>query len=327
MIKKLTILLLFLFLKNVVYAENNKKISIAIMEFSANNTKEGFGKASVDMLSERLFSSKLFTLMEKNQMHRIARHNGFKEFDLLDPLQITKLGRLLKVDKILTGSITYLDSYIVDVKILNVTTGEIEFEVKRKIRVIEKLEDAIDDISISIERHYIGYYNISGNFDISVEMHYLYPYGTLDGIVDPGYGILAIMKLNSPLENPFDFQLITGCYDFNSGKSSIDYFYMLPLYLSASCRIKPGRNISIIPSAGAGYVFTKISCDNSDNTDNLYWDNKSFYYNPSFVIRSEIDILLHDRWYLVFTPQYNVFFDKGRIGQFASFGLGLKMIF
>jgi len=327
LIKKLTILMLLLSLPDFSFAEDNKKISIAIMEFRANNTKEGFGKACMDMLSERLFASKLFTLMEKSQMDRIARLNGFQEFSTVDPGQIAKLGRVLKVDKMLVGSITYIDSYIIDIKIVDSITGEIEFNVQKKISSIEKLENAIGDMSQSIERHCMGYYNISGKYDIVFEMQYLNPVGIFRNAVNPGIGLQGVLQFNNPFDVPFDIQAAAGFYNFTPGNKSVNYFYMAPLYLSVSYKFSFTRNINFYPSAGAGYFFSRISCDNSKRTSGLYWDDKSLYYNPSIVIRTELDILLYDRWYLVAAPQYNVFFEEDNVGQFASLGLGLKMLF
>ncbi len=325
--KKLISLLLFLSLACAAFAEDNQKISIAIMEFRANNTKEGFGKACMDILSEKLFSSKLFILMEKNQMDKIARLNGFKEFNITEPEQISKLGRVLKVDKMLVGSITYLDSYIIDLKILNAATGEIEFNVTKKISTIEKLDNALDDIALSIERHCIGYYNLSGNFDVSVEADYLIPLSTFGKAVNPGTGVQSIVSFNSPFEMPFNVQLITGFYSFMPVHEAMNYYYMVPLHLVASYKLAITRNINFYPSAGVGYVFSIISIDKSKSNDSLYWSEKSLYYNPALVLRSEFDILLLDRWYLIVTPQYNIFFEEDRVGQFASLGLGLKMLF
>lgn len=327
MVKKLIPIFLFLTLADMAYAEQSGKMSIAIMEFRANNTKEAFGKACMDILSEKLFASELFTLMEKNQMDRIARQNGFKEFNTADPEQVAKLGKKLNVDKMLAGSITYLDTYIIDVKILNAATGEIEFDVKKKISSINKLENSLDDIALSIERHCQGYYELSGNFDISVEALYLNPFGTFSDSVNPGTGVQGVLTVNSPAEIPLDIQFVTGYYSFDPVYESMNYFYMFPVFLSASYNFKLTRNLSFLPSAGFGYIFSKVSSDNSDDTDRLYWQKKNLFYNPVVVIRAELDILLFDRWYLVFTPQYNVFFEEERVGQFASLGLGLKMLF
>lgn len=327
MVKKLITMFLFLTLANNAYAEESGKITIAIMEFRANNTKEAFGKACMDILSEKLFASELFTLMEKNQMDRIARQNGFNEFNTADPEQVARLGKKLNVDKMLAGSITYLDSYIIDVKILNAATGEIEFNVKKKISSINKLESSLDDIALAIERHCQGYYELSGNFDISIESVYLNPFGTFSDAVNPGIGVQGVLAVNSPAGIPPDIQIMAGYYSFNPKYESMNYFYMFPVFLSLSYNFKLTRNLCFLPSAGFGYFFSKVSADQSDDTDRLYWQEKSLFYNPAVTIRAEVDILLFDRWYLVFTPQYNVFFEEERVGQFASFGLGLKMLF
>ncbi|MFH0977011.1 MAG: CsgG/HfaB family protein [Spirochaetota bacterium] len=327
MTKKFALIIAFFLFSGSVYAEDYKKISLAIMEFRANNTKDSFGNACLDILSEKLFASKLFTLMEKSQMDKIARLNGFKEFNSIDPKQIAKLGRILKVDKMLVGSITYLDSYIIDVKVFDVGNGEIEFNANKKINSIEKLESALDDISITIERHYLGYYRLSGTFDIALEAHYLNPFGTFGKAVDRGLGVQAVITLNSAFRLPFDVQAITGYYCFRPGNESIDNFNMFPLYLCAAYKFGVARNIKFIPSAGFGYVFSRISTNDSANKDDLYWRDKKLYYNPAIVIRTEFDLFLIDRWYIVFTPQYNIFFVSDKVGQFASLGLGVKMLF
>lgn len=327
MARSYTIFLIFIFAAGIVSAEENKKISIAIMDFHANNTKETYAKACMDMLSEKLFVSETFTIMEKGQMDRIAQINGFKEFNTADPEQAVKLGKKLNVDKMLVGSITYLDSYTIDVKVLNAVTGEIEFNAREKISSVKKLESALDDISISIERHCLGYYNLGGNFNLLIEAHYLNPFGTFSKAVDPGPGIQAVMTLNTPFDIPFDMQAITGFCSFKPVYKSMDYFYMIPIYLAVSNKITFARNLKFIPSAGFGYIFSRISSEKSSTTDDLYWQDRSYYYNPSIIIRAELDILLFDRWYLSASPQYNIFFEEDRVGQFASLGLGLKMLF
>ena len=327
MAKKLHIAILLLLFANTAYAEEPARISMAIMEFSANNTKEAFAKASVDMLSEKLFATNLFTLMEKNQMDRIARLNGFSEFNMVDPDQMARLGKVLKVEKIAVGSITLIDSYIIDVKILNAPTGEIEFNVKRKISSIEKLDDALDDISLSIERHFLGYYNLSGWFDVTLDAYYVLPFAAFGDSVSAGPGVQACIQFNSPFGAAFDLQAVTGFYSFTPTQSTMDYFYMIPLYLCASYKFSITRNINLIPAAGAGYVFSIVSSDATSETEGIYWERDGLYYNPALLIRTELDIFLYDRWYLVFTPQYSIFFEKERFGQFASAGLGLKMLF
>lgn len=326
MIKQAIIPLIILYLSGYADAEGTKKTSIAIMEFRANNTKEAYGKACVDILSEKLFATNHFTLMEKSQMDRIARQSGFREYDISEPEQVARLGRVLNVDKLIVGSITYLDSFIINVTVLNSSTGEIELNVKRKISRIKNLDDALEEIALAIERHYLGYDSLSGSFDIAVEGDYLLPYGVLGNLVNRGAGILAVLLLNKPFDNPVSIQGITGYYKMCPADASLDYFYMFPFYLCAAYKFNPAGNLAFIPSAGAGYIFTKLSGDGSADADK-YRDDKQIYYNPALLIRVELDILLYDRWYLVITPQYNLFFEKERAGQFMSIGLGFKMLF
>jgi hypothetical protein len=326
--KKNLILLIFITLAYLANAEEPKRISMAIMEFRTDNTKESYGKACLDMLSEGLFNTGLFTMMEKSQMDRIARQHGFKEFDTIDSAQVARLGRILNVDKIVLGSIIYIDSYIIDVKVLNSSTGEIEFTTRRKITRTDKLNETIQIMAVAIERHYLGYYNLSGSPDITIEACYLQPFYLFHDVVNSGTGLQAIIQFNFPFDSPICIQGITGYYIFNPARDSLEYFCMLPAYLCASYKFRLARNLDFIPAAGAGYIFSVISSDGSVESDGLYWqEGKNLYYNISIVSRAELDILLYDRWYLVILSQYNLFFEKTTAGQFFTAGVGLKMLF
>ena len=231
------------------------------------------------------------------------------------------------MDKLLVGSITFIDSYIIDVKVLNATTGEIEYNVKRKIRSIEKLEESLEEIAVSIERHYLGYYNLSGIFDLTLEAHFLYPLAVFSDAVKPGAGVLALLQFNTPFDLPFNVQAVTGYYNFTPAGDSMDYFYMFPVYFGVSYKFSLARNMDFIPAAGAGYVISKVSSDSTAAGNERYWEGQSLFYNPVLVLRTELVVSLYDRWYLTLTPQYNVFFEKERAGQFLSMGIGLKMLF
>lgn len=321
---KALFLLLILFLTIPLFAEE-KKISIAVMDFRANNTDQGLGSACADMLAERLFSSKLFVLMEKSQMDRIARQNGFYEFDSTDPAQIRRLGKILKVEKLLSGSITYLDAYIINVKVFNAFTGEIDFTAEKRIGSVEKIDDIIADISLEVERHYLGYYNISGNFDISAEFIYNMPVGVMGDVVSRGLGGQAVITVNSPLDFSADIQAVCGYYDFTPACDGVKSYRVAPLFICCAYKFSLARNINFIPAAGPGYLFTYLSAD-TDGTG-LYDYSSKFHYNPSLMARGEFDIFLADRWYITAAPQYTVFFVPGDTGQYLSLALGVRMLF
>ena len=238
-----------------------KKISIAIVDFRANNTDPAIGSACADMLAERLFSSKLFILMEKTQMDRIARKNGFYEFDSTDPEQIRKLGKILKVDKLMAGSITLLDEYIVNVKVFNALTGQIDYTVEKRVGAVEKLDDVMDEISSAVERHYLGYYDLDGVYELDAEFLYIIPLGTMANAVDQGMGGQVFVTFNNPRGMPADLQVMAGCCSFVPACDEIGSYTVVPVYVSCARRFSPARNIRFIPAAGLGYIFTYVSAD------------------------------------------------------------------
>jgi len=323
--KKLLISLFLVAFFNVQAVAQDKKISIAIVDFRANNTDESLGGACADMLAEKLFSSKLFILMEKSQMDKIARQNGFYEFNSTDPEQIKKLGRILKVEKLITGSITYLDTYIINVKVFDALTGEIDFTAEERVGSAGKIDDAVAGMALGVERHYLGYYNLSGDFDLSAEFLYIIPFGSMADAVGSGIGGQVFITFNSPLGLAADLQLMTGYYSFTPACDEIEKYNVVPVFFNCAYRLSPARNIRFIPGLGAGYIFTFLSAD-TDGTG-MYDYRRKFHYNPALTARGEFDIFLADRWYVTVTPQYNIFFVTGDTGQFFSVTLGLRMLF
>ena len=319
------LLIILLLIFSVQLQSQDKKISIAIMDFQANNTDETLGGACADMLAEKLFSSKLFILMEKSQMDKIARRNGFYEFNSTDPVQIKKLGKILNVEKLLSGSITYLDTYIINVKVFDAVTGEIDFTVEERVSSAGKIDDAIAGMALAVERHYLGYYNLSGDFDINAEFLYVMPFGSMADAVGSGIGGQVFVTLNTPFDLLADLQLMTGYYSFTPACDGIEAYNVVPLSINCAWKFSPARNIRFIPALGAGYIFTLLSSD-TDGTG-LYDYSKKFHYNPAVTARAEFDIFLADRWYVTVTPQYALFFVPGDFGQFAALGLGLRMLF
>lgn len=298
------------------------------MEFRANNTKESIARACEDILAEKLFSSKVFTLMEKRLMDRIARQHGFSEFDTADPKQVARLGKILNVEKILVGSITYLDSYKIDVRSIGVSTGEIDISVSKKISSLNELEGVLTDIALYIERHYLGYFRLHGKFDISAEMLVLSPVGVLEKAAGLGAGAQVSVIFNRPFPLPLDAQFASGYFYFTPKMKSVEYISMVPVTAGAAMTYHPARNIRFIPSVAIGYIFSWISFDKiEERTNSIYSYSRHFYYNPCVVLRSEIDVFLSDRWYLAVSPQYGIFFEPSNAGQFFAMALGLKMLF
>jgi len=98
--------------KNMLTTEKNK---IAVVEFTnLDGTVSAFGKFLAEELITRLFmvSPGKFTVVERSQLQKVFKELGFQMIEVVDETTIKKLGKILGVDAIVTGSITDLGNTV-----------------------------------------------------------------------------------------------------------------------------------------------------------------------------------------------------------------------
>lgn len=116
------LLLLFLFL---VSAEEP---TVALRELRSESLSQKTVTLITDRVRLELFRSKLFTVMERNEMDALIREQEIGISGLCDEMSCdVELGKMLSVDKMLTGSVGYVDSlYIVTIRLIDVESSRIE---------------------------------------------------------------------------------------------------------------------------------------------------------------------------------------------------------
>lgn len=104
----------------------NAQTKIAVLDFipgSGLNATEVTGMS--DMLIDALFKSNQFTIVERTQLYKILREQGFQTSDFSIG-EISKVGNILGVNNILTGTVNYvLGEYNIDVRVIDVKNGEV----------------------------------------------------------------------------------------------------------------------------------------------------------------------------------------------------------
>ena len=133
--------ILFAFLLFVVWnasAQNRLRIAILDLDAGVNRTQQQVNGLA-DMLSVELFNSGCFTIVERSKVEKVIREQHFQMSDLTDA-QRQKIGGILKVDAIVTGTINFIardtrygsdystkyevGEYNVDIRLISVNTGE-----------------------------------------------------------------------------------------------------------------------------------------------------------------------------------------------------------
>ncbi|UCD83810.1 MAG: PEGA domain-containing protein, partial [Deltaproteobacteria bacterium] len=122
---------------------------IGVLDLEA---KEGVPSSAIaplsDSLRKELFNTKKFKVLDRKNMHVILKEQGFQQVGCTSSECAVEAGRLLGVEKMVTGNIAKLgDTYYISVTVTNVETGEVESIADEKCRgEIEKLFDAIGKI-------------------------------------------------------------------------------------------------------------------------------------------------------------------------------------
>lgn len=140
MLKQLAWLATFIIIATVGQAQSSNKLRIAILDLDAgvHRTQQQVNGLA-DMLSVELFNSGCFTIVERSKVEKVIRERHFQMSDLTDT-QRQKIGGILKVDAIVTGTINFIPrdtrygsdhhskydvgEYNVDIRLVSVNTGE-----------------------------------------------------------------------------------------------------------------------------------------------------------------------------------------------------------
>ena len=146
--KNTFILLLIALMLLPLIGLSQAKIRVAVMEFENNATGEwsswGLGKAAQDAMVTALVESGMFTVIERQKLEMILNEQGLGQSGAVTPQSAAKIGKLLGVQILITGSVTEfgkqdtgggllgvvgadVETYrtALDARMLNTTTGEI----------------------------------------------------------------------------------------------------------------------------------------------------------------------------------------------------------
>jgi TolB-like protein len=106
--------------------ENNKK-TIAVVEFSdLRGNVTDLGRFLSEELITCLYKTKKFRVIERQLLNRVMAEQKLMLTKLVDPTSAKKLGKLLGVDAICSGSISGLaQTMFVNARLISTATGEI----------------------------------------------------------------------------------------------------------------------------------------------------------------------------------------------------------
>jgi len=104
-----------------------QKNKIAVIEFSdLNGNITEFGKFVAEELITRLFLTQKFEVVERELLNKVLEEHELKSTGLIDPTSAQKLGKILGVESIVSGTVTDLGETIkLNARLISTETGKI----------------------------------------------------------------------------------------------------------------------------------------------------------------------------------------------------------
>ncbi|HXI24347.1 MAG TPA: FlgO family outer membrane protein [Pyrinomonadaceae bacterium] len=105
----------------------NQKHTIAVVEFSdLKGNVTNFGRFLSEELITRLYLTKKFKVIERQQLNKIIAEQKLSLTGVVDPASAQKLGRVLGVDSIVFGSVSDLVKTLrINARLISTETGEV----------------------------------------------------------------------------------------------------------------------------------------------------------------------------------------------------------
>jgi hypothetical protein len=308
---------------------DNSKISMAVFRIQANNCAPSIGSAVEELAVADLYSTSLFILSEKTQMDRIARRNGFADFDITDNAMVAKLGQLLSVQKIVVGSISRIGEYKITLRSIDTANGTVDISVNSSAGSDRELEGAVSKAIHSLERHYLGYGAITGFCDITLSAAALFPTGI---IADGGAGTCLGSTLSASFNNVFNNGIFIApalsWYSASSSKREVKSLSLLAGEGYAGWRFSPTKTLQISPAFGAGMLCSFTNHSRDGITYNGYYSyDRDTYYNFICTVKTDLTLFIYDRWCLTLTPILSYVPDMAGNSFLPGIALGVRFLF
>jgi len=140
-----------------VSAAEYRKIKVAVLDFQQQGSFEtaGVGRIAAEWLTTGLVETGRFEIIERRLLQQIVDEQKMGVSGLLDPSSASRIGRLLGVKTVVTGTIQhYENTFELNVRLINVETGAIVTADRIKAGSVSGLRNMVSRITARIVRHF-----------------------------------------------------------------------------------------------------------------------------------------------------------------------------
>jgi len=157
MLRAMLFSLLVLFWGAGVGATDYHKTKVAVLDFQQQGSfsNQDVGKIVAEWFTTSLVEAGRFEVIERRLMQQILQEQKMGSSGLLDPNSASRIGKLLGVKTVVTGTVqSYERTYELNVRLINVETGAIITADRVRAGSTTSLNDLVAKISARIIRHF-----------------------------------------------------------------------------------------------------------------------------------------------------------------------------
>lgn len=231
-----------------------KKVNIALLDFTANNTTKANAAIIRNKIEVALDATKTFTLVERRNIDLILKEQGFQQTGCTDQECAVQLGKLLSAQYVAVGTVDKLAGYTVTLKIVSVGEGSVKFAHSESAATEADLPVAIHALAERASRAFGGSFfsmrdkkkgHFITNFIVAP------PLGKMASRMDMGWGGSIGMQYR-------DYVVIGiegAAMQFNSKAVKGGYYITMPLYATLGVNLKLKDFVAIIPYVSGGFAW------------------------------------------------------------------------
>ena len=124
------------------------RMNIAVSNLSAEGVSEGDASIVADWLRGALVATGAYTVVERSAMQKVLAEQALQQTGCTDAECAVKLGKLLNVKRMVVGSFgKFLDSYVLNVRVVDVKSGEIVSSDTAKGKSTDEIETNITSLA------------------------------------------------------------------------------------------------------------------------------------------------------------------------------------
>lgn len=193
--KKLYACIVFFMVILVVplYAKDQERIRVAIMDFSSEDVSKSEARKISDLIRTEMINTGQYVVIERNEMSKILNEQGFQMTGCTDVSCAVQAGKLMSARKMLVGTIMKIEqNIIINGRIVDVEKGTADFAEKEMAKSKSDIYRAVEAFTarltkrISPEGYAKQYKEFEGKTLKPKKTSHIYGWLTIGGVILTG---------------------------------------------------------------------------------------------------------------------------------------------